>query len=508
MNGLFKNVLKDNTDRIRKQDSKKFKIMNAYICEQNMLQNDKAKLDNITVAPCAKIETFNDALFDSMYTTNEMPNDDDIKMEFNIEKRVPIDFLGCNDFANSASQNNLNAQAINVSFNIENAPAADFLDCTDLMNVIVRDNGVDNVEFNLEKSIKIMNFDDFLKNYGYNVDNYVHYADPSTAKTDPHLNISHVRKRNITTIYHVYQEKYKNNVVATGFGDFVRGSYFLLYFCDQFHFTFDILIIHPISRFLRKFAVDSTTKSTINNSVNNRNLSQIKRFDNNNLKKSYLDTDKNIHTIVGTDINAFFISYLCSDICITGNSAFVYANAFPIFAVSEKHRIRMRAAFEPTEIMENYVCEILRELSFEKKSYFVIHVRSGDATYLTGDNSVSNKYVAKLFSEIAKIVRKIDAATDTTNNSELKCLIVSDNIDIKQLLIDKFPFAKTIFKEITHFGEGIVQEEEKVKNTLLDFYLLSHSTAIYSFSSYAHGSGFSQWCAETYNIPYSCKYVK
>jgi hypothetical protein len=119
--------------------------------------------------------------------------------------------------------------------------------------------------------------------------------------------------------------------------------------------------------------------------------------------------------------------------------------------------------------------------------------------------------VAKLFSEIAKIVRKLrdtKNADDTEENDQLKCLIVSDNIDIKQLLIDKFPFAKTIFKEITHFGEGIVQEEEKVKNTLLDFYLLSHSTAIYSFSCYGHGSGFSQWCAETYDIPYSCKYVK
>jgi hypothetical protein len=506
MNGLFKNVLKDNTDRIRKKDSKKFKIMNAYICEQNMLQNDKAKLDNITVAPCGKIESFNDALLDSMHVTSETPNDDDIKMEFNIEKRVPIDFLGCNDFANSAAQNNLNIQAINVSFNIENAPAADFLDCTDLMNIIVRDNGVDNVEFNLDKAIKIMNFDEFLNNFGYNVDNYVHYADPARNATNATaLNISHVRKRNITTICHVYQEKYKNNVVATGFGDFVRGSYFLLYFCEQFRFTFEILIIHPISRFLRKFAVDTKTSGDA------KKLSQIKLFDNNNLKKSYLDNDKNIHAIVGTDINAFFISYLCSDICISGNSAFVYANAFPMFAVSEKHRIRMRAVLEPTEIMETYVCEILRELSFEKKSYFVIHVRSGDATYLTGDNSVSNKYVAKLFSEIAKIVRKLrdtKNADDTEENDQLKCLIVSDNIDIKQLLIDKFPFAKTIFKEITHFGEGIVQEEEKVKNTLLDFYLLSHSTAIYSFSCYGHGSGFSQWCAETYDIPYSCKYVK
>ena len=55
--------------------------------------------------------------------------------------------------------------------------------------------------------------------------------------------------------------------------------------------------------------------------------------------------------------------------------------------------------------------------------------------------------------------------------------------------------------------EFIVLEEEKVKNTIIDFYLLSLSNSINSYSSYEHGSGFSYWCAKTYDIPYSCKYI-
>ena len=62
-------------------------------------------------------------------------------------------------------------------------------------------------------------------------------------------------------------------------------------------------------------------------------------------------------------------------------------------------------------------------------------------------------------------------------------------------------------KPITHFGEGVVLEEEKVKNTLLDFYLLSLASAILSYSHYEHGSGFSYWCAKTFDIPYTCKYI-
>jgi hypothetical protein len=43
-----------------------------------------------------------------------------------------------------------------------------------------------------------------------------------------------------------------------------------------------------------------------------------------------------------------------------------------------------------------------------------------------------------------------------------------------------------------------------LKNTLIDFYLMSQSKQIISFSVYQHGSGFSKWCAVTYEIPYVC----
>ena len=82
-----------------------------------------------------------------------------------------------------------------------------------------------------------------------------------------------------------------------------------------------------------------------------------------------------------------------------------------------------------------------------------------------------------------------------------------DNNEIKLLINEKFPSIKTFFKRITHLGEANVLERENVKNTMLDFYLLSYTNSIYSFTCYPHGSGFSYWCAQTYNIPYKCKYI-
>jgi hypothetical protein len=75
------------------------------------------------------------------------------------------------------------------------------------------------------------------------------------------------------------------------------------------------------------------------------------------------------------------------------------------------------------------------------------------------------------------------------------------------MIVERFPEIKLLFNEITHFGEGVVLEEEKVKNTMIDFYLLSFASEIFSYSAYKHGSGFSYWCAKTYDIPYVCKLI-
>ena len=97
---------------------------------------------------------------------------------------------------------------------------------------------------------------------------------------------------------------------------------------------------------------------------------------------------------------------------------------------------------------------------------------------------------------------------DIQSNIDYNYLVIADNNFIKNILKNEFPNFKILIKDITHFGEGVVLEEEKVKNTIIDFYLLSLSNSINSYSSYEHGSGFSYWCAKTYEIPYVCKYIK
>ena len=55
----------------------------------------------------------------------------------------------------------------------------------------------------------------------------------------------------IEKIIHVYQLEYSNGK-PTGFGDYLRGSLFLLQICNKYNLEFDIdMNAHPISFFFK-----------------------------------------------------------------------------------------------------------------------------------------------------------------------------------------------------------------------------------------------------------------
>ena len=68
-----------------------------------------------------------------------------------------------------------------------------------------------------------------------------------------------------------------------------------------------------------------------------------------------------------------------------------------------------------------------------------------------------------------------------------------------------------LVKDIEHLGGEIsmkgnendgIKDNDAVKNTMLEFYLMSFSNSILSMSVYGHMSGFSKYCAEIFNIPF------
>ena len=302
-------------------------------------------------------------------------------------------------------------------------------------------------------------------------------------------NVGNVTRRGVRVIHNVYQSKYKFGIAGTGLGDFIRGSYFILDFCFKYKFKPKIIFNNCISKFLKIKTHDLEKLNHI--------LNRILSFPNGNFTQFLITNDGTIlEPIKDTKrIMSDFVEYLTL-IPIYNHNVFAYCISYPTQPVSTAAKIYMRKVLEPTDEMKITVNNILNDLELVPKEYSVIHIRSGDS-YLNKNNSIFKKdYVKKLLENIS-----LNIVCDK------KYLLISDNNYIKKMIVERFPEIKLLFNEITHFGEGVVLEEEKVKNTMIDFYLLSSASEIFSYSAYKHGSGFSYWCAKTYDIPYVCKLI-
>jgi hypothetical protein len=275
---------------------------------------------------------------------------------------------------------------------------------------------------------------------------------------------------NIKQIVNVYQRSYKNNKNASGFGDFIRGNYFLMQFCDTFNLKFNIIINHPIQQFFKNNTTQQIREDETPNYENIEFYQQVKI-------EGFLD-ENNFNHFLNNSEN-------------TNESRNVYINTFlyPSQDVSQKHKEMMRNMIEPIPELITQVNNVLTNLNLQRHSFNVIHIRSGDK-YLIENSAIDPTFIKKLVNVLYFL-----------NNKETY-LLLTDSYKLKYVLMKLFPRLKMFFNEITHFGEGVELDDDKVKNTLIDFYVMASSKKIYSFSVYEHGTGFSRWCAETYNIPY------
>ena len=325
--------------------------------------------------------------------------------------------------------------------------------------------------------------------------------------SNPADRVQRINVKNIRIVHNVYQEKYNGSfhrtslgsssdsspVNVSGFGDFIRGCYFLLSFCEKFGLTPNILINHPISLFLKR-------KSAFNDRLLSI-FSNIKILKNNNFVNSLMDNNNNIIGVkMDGNINGDFSDYLCSLPVYNSRHVFTYSICYSNESnITPQHRQFIRNLLEPDEELKGLVLQTIAGLELTPRKYSVIHVRNGDDYLNSGGKSFHKNRFIELLSAIKEYI---------SSRKGGNYLIIADNNEIKVLLLKHFPFMKCIFKPITHLGEGIVLEREKVRNTLIDFYLFSYANSISSYSFYDHGSGFSKWVAITYGIPYICRRVQ
>lgn len=310
--------------------------------------------------------------------------------------------------------------------------------------------------------------------------------------------IAFIQLHKITTIYNVYQESYRGGHKATGLGDFIRGCYFLVQFCiylkhqKGIEIVADFMVSHPMGELLGIGHGRQVSASTA-----------IVAFD----KQNWVRTEFNPVTGKNTDVlnsaqhlTDFMEFFMASAVIDRGGHAYIYTIAYPLWgSVAEHSRNVLRNMLKMGVMMTEYVERLMGVFGLVAGGYKVIHIRSGDK-YLNGEGGgFRDDYKAKLMAGIRRVAGAGAGAGAT--------LLIADNNYIKDYVVSQFPFMRAMKKDIGHLGEGQTQSIEKIRNTMADFYLMSKAGAIYSFTSYAHGSGFSRWCAETYSVPYLCFFI-
>ena len=302
------------------------------------------------------------------------------------------------------------------------------------------------------------------------------------------LNISYIKeylKKNIKTICNVFQPVYKNDEKTTGFGDFIRGCYYLMQFCEENGFFYNFLISnHKIKYLLKNF--EKSPNLPIH-------ISEIIKTDSYINFDPIVDSYQTIHNGCDYNTNNAFLNFL-NDCPIFDNSAYVHLITYPNLSITQNQREKMQFLLQPSEIMIEKTNNALLKLGLPKYSYEIIHIRFGDEYITNGSITINKSKINQLFNYLNIL--------DKTK----RYLLLTDNNILKKILITKYNCLNTIFNEIAHTKDGDTNIAS-LKNTMLEFYLMSYSTNITSFSVYKHGSGFSKWCAETYDIPYICKYL-
>ena len=286
--------------------------------------------------------------------------------------------------------------------------------------------------------------------------------------------------QSIKKIVNVYQHTYNNYSLPIGFGDFLRGCLSLLQISKKFDIAYDIYINTSIHLYLKHFKHNEFIQLIHSN---------INYYTNQNTNFS----DSNLHGLQNYyNYNNYldgFISF-CNNTTIHDNTIYILTNAYPIQNVTNDERQQIQHLLEPTDEITQYIDMTLNDIKISLKSYHIIHIRSGD-DYLVHNHQMNVSVLNHISNIILSYV-----------NDNISYIIISDNNELNTYIAGLKSNIKTIINKKIHTGKE-VSDTTDIKNTLLDFYIMSMSTHILSFSVYGHGSSFSKWCAEIYNIPIS-----
>jgi hypothetical protein len=125
--------------------------------------------------------------------------------------------------------------------------------------------------------------------------------------------------------------------------------------------------------------------------------------------------------------------------------------------------------------------------NYNSKNYNILHMRFGDE-FITNKDIIDDNFIDSVKTRIA-------------NNMD--AIFMCDSFFVKERLKKDgfFENSNISFIDLDGGHIGYEQDAEKIRNTLLEFFIISKSNSIKTYSVYSWVSGFVFWTVKLYDIP-------
>ena len=260
--------------------------------------------------------------------------------------------------------------------------------------------------------------------------------------------------KNICKIINVYTE------FSFGFGDYLRGCLFLAQLC-----------IHQKKIFLMNYSKHPIHIFLAGGDISTPSLALLEFPFPMKTKYDYLQ-------------RIYFLNQTKQE------NIYITDNSFPFQQIQQKAIHYVLQQIQPSSLLIESISNYLDELSLEKNSFIIIHLRIGDEVLL------GNKNIP------VYIVKKINYILNQILNPNKKYLLISDNTGVKYIIHKYFPFIHFKKTEIIHLGLSNTKEKDGILDTLTEFFLMKHSQQIISFSTYSHRTSFGEVASILFNKPF------
>ena len=165
---------------------------------------------------------------------------------------------------------------------------------------------------------------------------------------------------------------------------------------------------------------------------------------------------------------------------------YVYTNVWPRFPLTTAEKQFVRSFMVPTRELEDAIQSTLPT----HEDYEVVHIRSGDLFAF-------NTQVGERFQRSeSELLERLKTIADIKNNSSRAVIVISDSAELKKLLARTFGVLTTNTQP-----SHCALEKTDVKDTLIDYFILSRAKKIHQFSVHHWGSGFSDTVNWVYDVP-------